>query len=241
MTRVSRQKGFTLVELSLAMAFVSVLLLAIVMTAIQAGRIYNKGVVLESVNQAARDIGDSMRRDFMQSDATRISDNGDGGSVILLHDRGQVVSGRVCLGGYSYLWNAPSILEKALAGDPVSGPVVRQDSRVINFVRVVDEGGSLCANNSGSYETDIGTDRQLVSLLDEKGGQGAVLAIHELRVVPIVHSDNNPEGLFRINYTVGTSVLAELNGQQCRPPSDAESNDEFCAINQFEMIVRTNG
>ena len=241
MIRVTRQKGFTIIELTLSMAFVSVLLLAIVMTSIQAGRIYNKGVVLESVNQASRDIGDSIRRDFMQSDAAHVSWTDEPESVIILSEGGQPKSGRFCLGGYSYLWNYPSVLEAALAGESVSGPVVRRGDTIINFVRVVDDGGSFCASSDGNYETNIGADRQLMSMLDEKGDQGVVLAIHELGIEPVLANSNSSEALFRVNYTIGTSAQAEINGQQCRPPADSSANDQFCAINQFEMIVRTNG
>ena len=241
MIRVTRQKGFTIIELTLSMAFVSVLLLAIVMTSIQAGRIYNKGVVLESVNQASRDIGDSIRRDFMQSDAAHVSRTDEPESVIILSEGGQPKSGRFCLGGYSYLWNYPSVLEAALAGESVSGPVVRRGDTIINFVRVVDDGGSFCASSDGNYETNIGADRQLMSMLDEKGDQGVVLAIHELGIEPVLANSNSSEALFRVNYTIGTSAQAEINGQQCRPPADGNANDQFCAINQFEMIVRTNG
>ena len=241
MIRVTRQKGFTIIELTLSMAFVSVLLLAIVMTSIQAGRIYNKGVVLESVNQASRDIGDSIRRDFMQSDAAHVSRTDEPESVIILSEGGQPKSGRFCLGGYSYLWNYPSVLEAALAGESVSGPVVKRGDTIINFVRVVDDGGSFCASSDGNYETNIGADRQLMSMLDEKGDQGVVLAIHELGIEPVLANSNSSEALFRVNYTIGTSAQAEINGQQCRPPADSSANDQFCAINQFEMIVRTNG
>lgn len=241
MIRTTRQKGFTIIELTLSMAFVSVLLLAIVMTSIQAGRIYNKGVVLESVNQASRDIGDSIRRDFMQSDAAHVSQSDGSESVIILSEGGEPRSGRFCLGGYSYLWNYPSVLEAALAGDSVSGPVVKRGDNIINFVRVVDDGGSFCASSDGNYETNIGADRQLMSMLDEKGDQGVVLAIHELGIEPVLANSNSSEALFRVNYTIGTSAQAEINGQQCRPPADGNANDQFCAINQFEMIVRTNG
>ena len=245
MIQVTRQKGFTIIELTLSMAFVSVLLLAIVMTSIQAGRIYNKGVVLESVNQASRDIGDSIRRDFMQSDAAHVSQADGSESVIILSEGGEPKSGRFCLGEYSYLWNYPSVLEAALAGESVSGPVVKRGDKIINFVRVVDDGGSFCASSDGNYETNIGADRQLMSMLDEKGDQGVVLAIHELGIEPVLEpvlaNNNSSEALFRVNYTIGTSAQAEINGQQCRPPADSSANDQFCAINQFEMIVRTNG
>jgi hypothetical protein len=78
-------------------------------------------------------------------------------------------------------------------------------------------------------------------MLDEKGDQGVVLAIHELGIEPVLANSNSSEALFRVNYIIGTSAQAEINGQQCRPPADGSANDQFCAINQFEMIVRTNG
>ena len=123
----------------------------------------------------------------------------------------------------------------------MSGPVVKRGDKIINFVRVVDDGGSFCASSGGNYETNIGADRQLMSMLDEKGDQGVVLAIHELGIEPVLANNNSSEALFRVNYTIGTSAKAEINGQQCRPPADGSANDQFCAINQFEMIVRTNG
>ena len=50
------KKGFTLIELMLAMSFISVLLLSIAMVGIQAGKMYSRGIVLRDVNKAGRDI-----------------------------------------------------------------------------------------------------------------------------------------------------------------------------------------
>ena len=247
MIRAHRTKGFTIVELSLAMTFVSMLLLAIAMTAIQAGSLYNKGLVLESVNQAGRDIGDMLRRDFMQANAVRISKGDDPSSaVIWLKKGGQLYSGRVCLGGYSYLWNAPAVLNGKVSSDE-STPVVRRSGKLVNFVRVVDEGGILCTSVDRAQPTVINPSVPLVGLLDDKGNKGVVLAIHSLDVRALIYREDNAEAIYGINYTIGTSETDEMNGvintadQSCKPPSDSASNNEFCAINQFEMIVRTNG
>ena len=62
MNRAAKQTGFTLIELMLAMTFISVLLLAIAMTIIQIGTIYNRGVTLKEVSQAARSISDELNR-----------------------------------------------------------------------------------------------------------------------------------------------------------------------------------
>jgi prepilin-type N-terminal cleavage/methylation domain-containing protein len=70
------KKGFTLIELMLAMSFISVLLLSIAMVGIQAGKMYSRGIVLRDVNQAGRDISDTIRRDFLQANAEKIDSTG---------------------------------------------------------------------------------------------------------------------------------------------------------------------
>ena len=104
------KKGFTLVELMLAMVFVSVLLLAIALTAIQSGRLYNRGTILRSINQAGRDISDNLRRDFLQANSQKINLGADpadmSGNIIEHKSASGKTGGRICLGYYSgmMLW-----------------------------------------------------------------------------------------------------------------------------------------
>ena len=35
--------------------------------------------------------------------------------------------------------------------------------------------------------------------------------------------------------------MSEIRNSSCKAPTEDDSNFEFCAINKFEMIVRTNG
>ena len=58
------QRGFTIIELMLAMTFVSFLLMAIAMVTVQVGKTYNRGLTLKTVNQSGRDITDSIRSDI---------------------------------------------------------------------------------------------------------------------------------------------------------------------------------
>ena len=101
MTRFDKQ-GFTLVELMLAMAFISILLLSITMVGIQAGRMYSRGVVLRDINQAGRDISDTIRRDFLQANANKIDSSG-----LRVPNNSSWATGRLCLGSHSYVWNNP--------------------------------------------------------------------------------------------------------------------------------------
>ncbi len=239
--QVSITRGFTIIELSLAMTFVSVLLLAIVLTAMQAGRVYNKGLVLESVNQAGRDIGDTIRRDFLDANAAELREwaGEDNELVTILGEGGSPRSGRFCLGNYSYVWNVPDAFR---VGDPVTDGLVKSSGDIVNFVRVSDQGAALCSSSTAP-SLDV-SGMAPTSLLDNKGNKGVVLAIYNFSVQPVAVSpggDGASEGVFRVNYTIGTSETGEIASGACRPPADETANDQFCAINKFEMIVRTNG
>ena len=73
MNRAAKQDGFTLIELVLAMAFISALLLAIALTIIQIGTTYNRGMTLKEVNQTARSISDELTRNLTSSEAFTLS------------------------------------------------------------------------------------------------------------------------------------------------------------------------
>lgn len=238
-----REAGFTLIELMLAMTFISILLLAIALTAIQVGKMYNRGITLRTINSTGRYISDVIRRDFLQTDRRLVSGS-ESSSVITISEgagEGRRSSGRFCLGSYSYAWNVPPQKEDA----PINAAVlVGPDDKPINFVRVVDEGASLCQAVSGRYPSKLNDATKITHLLKQQDDtKQVVLAIHSLDAAPATWSENSGEGLYKISFVVGTSRLEEINttNQTCKPPADDQSNTEFCAINKFEMIVRTNG
>ena len=244
MTRRYRQYGFTLVELMLAMAFVSVLLLAIATIAIQAGKLYNRGLTLKSINQSGREISDSLRRDFLQANAGKISGNANL-AVVMVQVGGADRSGRLCLGDYSYVWNVPKVVSgevKAGAGiiTEVGGP---HSGRPINFARVIDPDGMLCQKNetTGAYMSTVATDK-VTHLLKPAGSNDVVLAIHQMKAARVA-GDSGADSLYRLEFVLGTSQLEAVNTANgtCKPPADNSENLAFCAINSFEMIVRTNG
>lgn len=232
---VFSRRGFTVIELMLAMTFISVLLLAIAITSIQAGRMYNRGVTLKSINSAGRDISDTLRRDFLQTDSRLISNDGRAIEIV----EGRWTSGRLCLGGYSYLWNVPAEDNVEPNGATVLGP----DSRPINFVRYIDEEAVMCQRGEGGYPNRLDQASRLRHLLKPSSGDEAAVALHSLELNPVAVTEISPEGLYSLSFVIGTNKLSEINtsNQSCKPPSDSESNQDFCSINKFEMIVRTNG
>lgn len=233
-----KQKGFTLVELMIAMGLISILLISITMTAIQAGKLYNRGLILKSVNESGRNIVDTIRRDFLQSNSQLISENDDSAVVNIPSDN--PVSGRVCLGQYTYVWNyAPY-----LGAESSDGTLVRDvDGKPISLIRVSDENGSLCVRDEDTERyPEPNMDADVTHLLRKPSDtKDVVLGIHKMSMQKSVSQGESGEALYSVSFTVGTSDTEEIVDNQCKPPADNLSNMEFCAINQFDTIVRTNG
>ena len=227
------KQGFTLIELMLAMTFISILLLSITMVGIQAGRMYSRGVVLRDVNQAGRDISDIFRRDFLQTNAGKINITG-----LRVPNNENWTTGRLCLGAHSYVWNNPKYLDDpSLLG---ANRLFKVDGNPINLVRVVDADGGLCKRDgSGRYPETVDMAKSSNLLRPISSGDGSI-GIHNVTLEKIT-SDSSREALYRLTFTLGTSKMSEIRNSSCKAPDEAESNFEFCAINKFEMIVRTNG
>ncbi len=227
------KQGFTLIELMLAMTFISILLLSITMVGIQAGRMYSRGVVLRDVNQAGRDISDTFRRDFLQANAGKINITG-----LRVPNNENWTTGRLCLGAHSYVWNNPKYLDDpSLLG---ANRLFKVDGNPINLVRVVDADGGLCKRDgSGRYPETVDMAKSSNLLRPINSGDGSI-GIHNVTLEKIT-SDSSREALYRLTFTLGTSKMSEIRNSSCKAPDETDSNFEFCAINKFEMIVRTNG
>lgn len=227
------KQGFTLIELMLAMTFISILLLSITMVGIQAGRMYSRGVVLRDVNQAGRDISDMFRRDFLQANAGKINITG-----LRVPNNENWTTGRLCLGAHSYVWNNPKYLDDpSLLG---ANRLFKVDGNPINLVRVVDADGGLCKRDgSGRYPETVDMAKSSNLLRPISSGDGSI-GIHNVTLEKIT-SDSSREALYRLTFTLGTSKMSEIRNSSCKAPDETDSNFEFCAINKFEMIVRTNG
>jgi len=95
-------KGFTLIELMLSMAFVSILLISIAMLSIQLSNQYSRGLTLKEVTQAGTEASNDIKRTMAQA---QISTTG-----VRLK---QVLNGgwALCTGSYTYIANSPGNLE----------------------------------------------------------------------------------------------------------------------------------
>ena len=118
----SRSEGFTLIELTLATAFIAFILIFMLATMIQVMSNYNKGLAVKQINQTARTVSEEMGQLIQSTSATAIN-------------TAYISNGRVCLGGVSYVWN-------------VNGATTNKYTTGSSFtmVRVNDAAGALCSS-----------------------------------------------------------------------------------------------
>jgi prepilin-type N-terminal cleavage/methylation domain-containing protein len=215
-------RGFTLVELSLVMAFLSLLLLAILFSTIHIGKLYAKGVTNRQINQVGRELVDTVRRDFLVADAASI-------------DISALANNRICLGGVSYVWNTAAVLASG-----ASSSIVKDGTASIVFTRIEDPAISICARDvNGKYLMDIALMSNTSELL---ASDGRSLVLYDMSVVELMRHDS--DGLYRVKMTIGTNDISAMRtdgAAQCRPPTDSSSDFEYCGVAEFDIIVRVGG
>lgn len=230
MSHVKRTDGFTLVELMLAMTFISILLLAIAMTTIQISNIYNKGITLREVNQVGRSVSEDIQRSIGAStpfDVTpKEDDSPDTASSKYVVRPG---GGRLCLGSYTYAWN----YGKALAGGQgVSLYNEYTDEKPVNFVKVADPQGALCDNPALNIKKSDAT--ELVSAGDRD------LVVHNFTIQKTADDADAEQAMYAISMLIGTNDREQLtaNDASCKPPASGVGNEDYCSVNQFDIIAR---
>lgn len=234
MNRVTKkQQGFTLVELTLAMAFISLLLLAIALTVIQIGSIYNQGTTIKEVNQAARDMNDDLNRNISSVDPIDLSKD-----YVLTPSAAAPAGGRLCLGSYTYIWN----YAKGIAAN--SPYVANANGTPVRFMRVADSSKAYCTKSGTApalkdvRASDLGNAQELLKIGDHD------LGIHDFSfATPVPASAVDAvthEQLYTINYLIGTSDITALNATQtaCLAPNLTNANPLFCDVEQFSLVVR---
>ncbi len=215
--------GFTLIELTLAMAFVGILLVATVTVIIQVSNMYSKGVTYKLIDQAGRDLGAAMTRDA--ENAGNVAN-----PIVQPTDPAAGGLGRLCLGGYSYLWGDPAKLRSQNG----TAPTYQGTSTDIILARVADAGGSYCTKGAnGTYPTAV-SQSQATEMLPSDQGDYALQAM-QLTVIPT----SSQSKLYDISYAIGTNQAGTITSAvACEPPSAATNNFNFCAVNTFDIMVR---
>lgn len=216
-------RGFTLIELMLSMAFISILLISIALLVLQISNIYNRGITLREVDTTGRVIAEQFRRDISQQASFEISN-------INYFDYG--IGGRLCTGYYSYVWNYAKAIED---GSSSLNKYETSISDVIKLIKINDPANDACKTSLAGVLPDITYNNSIVNLIPVSSN----LALYEFNISKLTSDDITKESLYKISYTIGTNEQALIDNNQCRPPSDVSARDfSYCSINNFDIIVK---
>lgn len=221
-----RQHGFTIIELMLSMTFIAMLMLAIALTTMQIGAIYNKGITLREVNQAGRSISAELQRGiattmpFDVSERKGLPSDSPTSKYVTRPD-----GGRLCLGSYSYLWTY---------GKNLAAPSLNQytDNTAVRFAKLPDAGGALCAGTPGKVS------RVDASELLASGDRD--LAVHGVTIKQGVTDPTTGQSLYILSLIIGTQDNSQLTSgdASCKPPADIAGAESYCSVNRFDIIAR---
>ncbi len=235
-----RHQGFTLIELMLAMTFVSVLLLAIAMTIIQVGAIYSKGMALKDINQSARLISEDLRRTVASAGVVSL----DTASYVVTTIEGTPISGRLCLGNYSYIWNTidakpelPEAIKTSAASDELVGIAKVPDPSKVYCA--VNGGGGGLAVQSALRSVDESRSTELLT----KGDHSLAVTSFSVTTSPGAYDQTTGQRLFTIEYGIGTGDPVAMKDDRtgCLAPDQQEADALYCNIQQFTIVVRSGG
>ena len=234
MSQNNHQQGFTIIELSLAMAFISVLLVIIATTIIFMSDTFTKGMTIRDLNQVGRSVVDDIRRTVADSSAIpadQIKTSGE--------------SGFFCTGKFSYVWNLGTAIPTGEA--PKASAYKYTDGGAIRFARFRDVDGQICRD----LRSDKSDGEKYARLIRSNGlellSQGdRDLVLGEFTIQEVASDSALGQGLYTIYMVVRTNddTLFVEGLKQCKTPAQAAGDEnitsslEYCAINEFSFIAR---
>jgi type II secretory pathway pseudopilin PulG len=232
--RTDKNLGFTLVELMLAMSFAAVLLIAIAMTVMQIGNIYERGITLKEVDQSGRAIASELQKNINDNESFKL--NSCPYSSTLAPNCNFVDTtwgGRLCIGQYSYIWNNGDVIKSNPAN--LNRYAAPDQNKSIRFLKVIDPGGTYCSTSNMAVA--IGSATELLSVSQHD------LAIHGFKIIQSASDSMTGQQLYSIIFLLGTndqSAIKYTAGQdpRCKTPNEAGADQTYCSINKFNVLTR---
>jgi Tfp pilus assembly protein FimT len=229
---VKNKQGFTVIELMLAMSFIAILLLAIAMTVIQIGTIYNKGLALKEVNQMSRDLATDFRKSLSSVEAITLA------SDYVTNSAG----GRVCMGTVSYLWNTG----KALKNNDTNLTWYGNDAahtKTVRFVKVSDISRIYCAKTGTGalvYRDIRAADASQAQELMMEGDHNLNINKFVLTTSPSAYDSTTLQQLYTLDYIIGSGDISAMNANQsgCLNAGTAGSDLSYCNVQEFSLVIR---
>ncbi|MDB5179927.1 MAG: hypothetical protein JWN12_559 [Candidatus Saccharibacteria bacterium] len=254
-------KGFTIIELMLAMAFISMLLLVIALTLVQIGNIYNHGNTAKDVNASSRAISDELS--FALTSSGSFSLNSADHHYVVMSHSGTPIGGRLCVGKYSYIWNYAAALSPAgtypnpspdttrniylpSAIPNLSANVVKIGSAAtryeISLVKAPDASGAYCVPTATTPSGYPNVNPVGATELLRTGDHGIVLHYLDITTAATATDSLSAQQLYKVTFVLGTpdvnAVTGALSSVTCKAPGTAGADTNYCSTQKFTLVLR---
>ena len=189
-------RGFTIIELSLALVFLSILLVTIAMLTMHISTSYQKGLTIQAISSTGRELIDDFSRSIsagssaspevlcsdIYADKTKTPYKEcvkDGAKKIIVNQRtanvrigtdspkSLPISGTFCTGKYSYIYNTGYVLGGTYQTS--AQPANYNNNKNFHLLKVTDPGRQVCKEGlrKDSYDVDINHSNYNLSSLGE--------------------------------------------------------------------------
>ena len=261
----AKRSGFTLVELSLGMGFISVLLITIAILIVHITGTFQKGLAIKSVDTTGQSLSDNFSRTIASSTGSTFASpevdtyyhqwtleepikitNTPGRNYVTSEEVEVPTHGEFYTGEYTYIWNTGYVLEE-------NKDIYKKDNdtNLLNYrakVKVGDKTyenfrllrvkGEFHSDNNGVYDLESNSNPAELLAASE-----SALAIYDLKVFSAAYDVNTQHA-----YVSGSFILGTVNGgiditsntNFCTDIPDGITTDfNYCAINKFSFGSRT--
>ncbi|MCL2371286.1 type II secretion system GspH family protein [Candidatus Saccharibacteria bacterium] len=256
-----KKKGFTIVELLLAMTFVAILLVAITVLVMNIQGIYRRGIAMREVNATSRSIIDDITRAI--SSAPSFSEGGS--HAVTFRNGANTEGGTFCTGFYSYIWRHANFVPRL---GSAQGAVQFDGSRDYRLIKIRDVGRRLCNQaalngvsgmscNSNPHMTCNVTGSPNITLaafslsdpVEMISSGGLELALFSFDIFEPARSSVTGQVFYAGSFVLGTprgASAAAMGGlvsaSVCTPPAQAvDFNFQYCSINKFNFAASSLG
>ncbi|MFV0484721.1 MAG: type II secretion system protein [Candidatus Saccharimonadales bacterium] len=252
------KKGFTIIELMLAMLFLSMLLVTIALLIVQITGIYQKGLSLRAVSSSGKQLIDEFTRvvggsPLGQSIMPASSSKSDIDKAVQQYYVSNPIggtlqhSGTFCTGSYSYIWNTWYSMVDG------QGQKLSVNGKEYRLARIMDATRDVCAQANGT-KSGLNNVRQVnIRVADAEpiellNSDESDLILYNFTVFPATQQTLTGQSFYSATFILATirgGVDIQTSGDFCEV-DDSEtlglsSDFNYCAVNKFNFAMRATG
>lgn len=223
--QTNNKSGFTLIELSISLAFITILLISITTSTIQLGNTYNRGITMKAVSQAGRSIIADLQSEFRAVEPISVVPQSS--DYVLIPNTNTPTGGRLCLGSYSYIWNYATT-------STVGFNSYSDSSARIRFIKIIDPNKTYCQATSGNYNLiSKASARELLTLGDRE------LSLYSFNISSSGYDGASNSRAYYISFKLGTSDTnsVDTSSLKCKDQGVSGANLAYCVLEEFSVNI----